>query len=169
MPHLPRHLRALRLELKMKSCFKCGESKPLTDFYKHPKMADGHLGKCKTCTKRDVREHRAANIERCRAYDRMRGLTEKRKRMASEYAKTPAGIASSRKAKDAWAARNPEKKAATTAVGNAVRDRRLFKEPCEACGNKKAQAHHDDYLKPLSVRWLCSACHSLHHRTMRGH
>lgn len=39
-----------------KSCFKCNIVKPLGEFYKHKKMGDGHLGKCKTCTKKDVDE-----------------------------------------------------------------------------------------------------------------
>ena len=36
---------------------------------------------------------------------------------------------------------------------------------CSECGQKKfVVAHHDDYSKPLVVRWLCIKCHKLHHK-----
>lgn len=45
-------------------------------------------------------------------------------------------------------------------VTSAVQAGRLTRKPCEECGAEKVDAHHDDYDKPLDVRWLCR----LHHR-----
>ena len=48
------------------------------------------------------------------------------------------------------------------AVCRALKDGRLKREPC-ACGNTRDMAHHDDYSKPLEVRWLCARCHAKEH------
>ena len=46
-----------------KICFKCGKEKPLTEFYKHKQMGDGHLNKCKECAKSDVKIKYFENTE----------------------------------------------------------------------------------------------------------
>lgn len=136
----------------MKTCFKCGESKDPEEFYRHPRMADGRLGKCKECTKKDVRENRAARREQYSEYERSRFHDPSRKEKVSGYMKR-------------HRERNPEKYAARIAVGNAVRDGRLTRLPCEECGaTDRVQAHHEDYSRPLDVRWLCFK----HHREV-GH
>lgn len=48
-------------------------------------------------------------------------------------------------------------------VGNAIKAGYLVKQPCEVCGNLEVEGHHDDYDKPLDVRWLCKAHHVEHH------
>ena len=50
-----------------KKCFKCGKVKDLTLFYKHKMMNDGHLGKCKECTKKRSSEYSKRHPEKRRA------------------------------------------------------------------------------------------------------
>lgn len=50
------------------------------------------------------------------------------------------------------------------AVSYAIKLGKIEKRPCEICGNSNSQAHHDNYNKPLEVRWLCRDCHIAWHR-----
>ena len=53
--------------------------------------------------------------------------------------------------------------AASTQVAKALKSGALVRQSCEVCGAKKVDAHHDDYSKPLDVRWLCRRHHLQHH------
>lgn len=140
----------------MKLCTSCFVEKDLeAEFYKHSAMADGYLNKCKECVKNRVTKHRDANIYRIREYDRKR-LKENPERKLQHRANTIK-----------FRTENPEKYAAQTAVGNAIRDGKLKRQTCRECG-KKAHAHHEDYSKPLDVIWLCPVHHAEIHKRKRN-
>jgi len=128
-----------------KKCINCFEWKDKDEYYKHKQMGDGRLGKCKECTKAGARQNRAKNIEHYRNYDRERG-----NRQPSGYLKE-------------YREKFPNKYNAHGIVGRAIRSGKLHKEVCESCCKKETHAHHDDYLKPLNVRWLCAAHHRRWH------
>ena len=69
-----------------------------------------------------------------------------------------------------WSIRNKLKITAHAVVKRAIA-RGLMKRPkrCSECSSSKlkVEAHHDNYRKPLSVRWLCSSCHKLFHSLRR--
>lgn len=48
-------------------------------------------------------------------------------------------------------------------VSRAVKRGDLTRLPCEVCAAPITEGHHDDYGKPLEVRWLCRAHHSQQH------
>ena len=60
--------------------------------------------------------------------------------------------------------RYPERVKARQIVADAIRAGKLKREPCEKCGGTIVHAHHDDYEKPLDVKWLCRK----HHRDEHG-
>ena len=43
-----------------------------------------------------------------------------------------------------------------------LRRGKIERQGCEVCGGS-AEMHHDDYSKPLEVRWLCRVHHLAHH------
>jgi len=175
----------------MKKCFKCGAEKPLSEFYKHPKMPDGTVNKCKECNKKDVRENRADKLEYYQEFDRNRynkeerakkcsdrvralyyeddEFRENRLRVVREWCQSNKERVNGQK-KD-WADKNPEKRKAQYASGNAIRDGILIRpESCEHCDTteRKIQGHHWSYLEEhwLAVIWLCTKCHAAEHKRL---
>lgn len=136
----------------MKHCNTCESDKDDSEFYKRKASIDGLSPKCKTCS---------------RVYDKLRDKHHHRVLARAVYAQTEQGKLASNKAKAEWAKRNPEKIKAHSKVLYHIRAGNLTPEPCEKCGDKNVHAHHDDYAKPLNVRWFCSGCHKQHHKEMK--
>ena len=133
----------------MKECRTCREEFPLSLFYKHSRMADGHLNICKECTKSRIRAHSCGNpvvIARNRARAKLPHRIEQGKRYALS--------ANGRKAK--------------TAVGNAIRDGKIAPASaceCNDCRKPAAVLHHHSYEPEhlLDVVPLCRSCHGIRH------
>jgi ribosomal protein S27AE len=92
---------------------------------------------------REYREQRKAYHAEYREKNRERLNAQKRVRAATDAAR--------------------QKHNARLRVLDAVKSGRLVRQPCETCGAEPTEAHHDDYDKPLEVRWLCSLCHGAEH------
>ena len=130
-----------------KPCSVCGEEKPLDGFQVRRASKDGRTAACRECL---------------RDRDRKRFKKEKKKRREWSrryYAGKGKDVVTA--CKQRWKERNAIKRGAHVLVCNAVRDGKIEKPSnCESCGKKdQLHGHHDDYAKPLEVRWLCPVCH----------
>lgn len=146
----------------MKACIKCGEIKPIEEFYKNIRIIGGRLNSCKKCCYAYSIVSR--NAQRRRELDRERNSKPERKKSLKESS-------SKRKVSNTekvirWNNSNPEKAKAHREVTLAIRNFRLLKRPCW-CGDIKVEAHHEDYSKPLEVIWLCVKHHKAEHNKMR--
>lgn len=157
----------------MKACNRCGDRKATTEFYRNCKASDGLTTLCKSCIKESQQQYREANAERLREYDRSRSRKPQRieaaRRRHLSAGSNPETQARRRANHKKWAAQNSQKLAAEMAAKNAVRDGKLFRQPCERCGTTKhVHAHHEDYSKPLDVMWLCPRHHGERHREINA-
>jgi hypothetical protein len=118
------------------SCFKCKRNAYMAEWY--TRNAESVRAR--------VKRYRECNIEKIREYDRGRGFRPS----------------------------SPEKIRARAAINHAIETGQIQRPAsCENCGAKHVvgadgrtliQAHHEDYSKPLAVRWLCVVCHGRVHR-----
>lgn len=158
----------------IKKCFKCGVEKPLSEFYKHKAMADGHLNKCKECTKIYTNKHRIDNIEKVRKYDRNRPNAKERVAKNSERIRRLKAennehyIKTISVPKQKWNKENRYKKNAHLKVKRNITMKDNKPCQCQLCGcnDNNLEGHHYDYSKPLDVTWLCKRCHSLAHKAI---
>lgn len=134
-------------------CGVCKEFKPYEDFYKNKRTILGITPECKKCHSAECIKTRNKDISRInnqKYMERAREKTPEKFKERERLRKRP---------KD-------EKYYTRRALNNAVKRGDIVKpEYCEECGRKvRLTAHHDDYSKPLDVKWLCYKCHGKHHR-----
>ena len=144
--------------MKSKQCFKCKQVQPISNYYRHPMMGDGHLNKCKECTKADSVSNYTKNrssknwLQKERARCRIKSHIY---RILGKAKPTSAAV------KEKWAKLNPQKVKSQAKLRLAVKRGVIIKpEKCSECGSgRRLEGHHEDYTKPLAVIWLCPDCH----------
>jgi hypothetical protein len=130
---------------KTKVCADCQAELPLSSFYMN--VRTGWVWNvCKACHKVRTYRNHAANP------DLYKGIQERHRRQQPDKY-----INYYRR----YRKRHPEEVNARTKVAWALRTGRLVRPgACSACQTaSKVEAHHDDYSKPLDIRWLCRSCH----------
>ena len=127
--------------VREKECFGCKKALPRAAFSVHRTHWSGLQHRCKECVSEYHTEYAKTPKNKIAVKMRMR-----------RYRSTEIG---KKKTKLAY-------KKSRWRIYSAVAQ--LKKEPCEICGCGGAHAHHEDYSKPLDVRWLCQAHHRAVHR-----
>jgi hypothetical protein len=64
--------------------------------------------------------------------------------------------------------KNREKIRSRKIFNNAIKYGKISRKPCEVCSSTNAEGHHDDYSKPLEVRWFCKEHHEQYHHDHPG-
>lgn len=136
-----------------------------------PKPLVCECGACNVCKSRErMRRARIENPDRVRELDRQRYYRNREKRLKAQAAWRAANPDRMNELRKADADRNPERRRVYKLVQRALKSGAIVKpDACQECGSSavKLHAHHDDYAKPLEVRWLCAGCHGRQHRGRR--
>lgn len=144
-------------------CKTCNTTKETAAFY------TSNRTRCKECIKASVTANRLEKIDYYRAFDNARANLPHRVAARKAYGRTSAYAESHTAAVKRWEAKHPERKSASTAVSNAIRDGKLIPWPIcavpECCG--KPEGHHPDYSRPLDVVWLCDQHHKEAHALVK--
>lgn len=138
----------------MKTCFKCGRTKDLSEYYAHKQMSDGHLNKCKDCTKSDAKERFMTKAEQPEWLERERERSrEKYYRLGYREKYKPAPEVK-RIVMKRYNERYPEKKAARVGLIERI---------------DGFEAHHWSYKAEhkRDVIMLKPSAHALLHRFLR--
>lgn len=63
-------------------------------------------------------------------------------------------------------AEREKRKKARSILNHYLRDKKIKRPSCEVCGSLNTEAHHDDYDRPLDVKWLCFIHHRERHKQL---
>lgn len=159
--------------MELVTCSKCKIPQPPTEFHRDKYTTSGLKSNCKECSRAASRAWARANKER--NAEKARKWREANPERVYEQTRqwhraNPKIIAESVKN---YRRKNPEKYRAHNLLQKAVQRGKIIKpRRCEDCGKlcepHELDGHHEDYNKPLVVKWLCRLCHVRQHKKQDG-
>lgn len=139
--------------IELFECSKCRKFLPKDAFYKDKLSFAGIKSQCKIC-------HRETTIK-TRDPDNARRINREYMRRARQT--NPGKYRVRERLATRQRPKNEKTKAREILNGAVVSGKIIKPTNCSQCGKlRKVTAHHDDYSKPLQVKWLCYECHSNH-------
>lgn len=142
----------------MKKCKKCDIEKNEEDFNKWYKKtgSSGYRNYCKNC------DHLLNKIFRENNKDVLK--IKRRERTGASPKRYCTDPIQQKRNEDVYRSqrRYPEKRAARLILNSYIKIGKVGKSnSCEMCLKKsRVEGHHEDYSKPLEVKWLCKRCHT---------
>ena len=137
----------IAMKEKMLACSRCGETKSINGFGKNRSRPNGLSAYCAECMRGTHRRWRQGNPDYYANYRRKYRRDNKMK-CSEAYMRNRL--------------KYPEKVRAREIVSCEIRNNRLVPQPCEMCNKTPSEGHHEDYSKPLDVKWLCREHHLEH-------
>ncbi len=160
-----------------KICLKCGEEKDSLSFSQNKRCRKDFASTCFECRAKNRKERIEKYRDKFRAATKRWAHSERGIEKTKEWKKI--NRLKCRDAEKRYNAKNPENKRRTVKkyvmihpererarlmVRGRIKNGLIKKQPCSMCGSAiRVQAHHDDYSKPLEVRWLCIYHHNVVH------
>ena len=159
----------------MKTCTKCDKSKPLSDFYKHARLAVSHRSECKACSRANNvtywrnEENKAKAKEYRKGYSKTEHGKKVLRSASLRYRHTKKGKATLARNIKKFQLNHPVQIQCMSALNYAIRSGKLQKPSslnC-SCGQPAEQYHH--YKGYAKENWFdviakCIPCHSKLHR-----
>jgi hypothetical protein len=138
----------------IKKCSKCDIEKEISQFRRDKNTKDGRRSACKDCTNifDSIYRKNMTSEQRKKSHENHR---KTHKKQIHEYLR--------KFRKD-----NPQIYRAWEQVNSAVKRGKIVREPCEICGEENSHAHHEDYLKPFEIQWLCPLHHKEKHTASKA-
>lgn len=154
---------------RRKMCRSCGESKLLTAFSPHTGpngTRDGLRSSCRECRTAYSTAYKLAHRK-----EATEGERKRRKENAEEFRASRRALYRKNRRKflaerAEWVRKNPEKARAHLLLNLAVRSGEVQKPTrCTECHDEvRINGHHEDYSRPLDVKWVCHRCHAALHK-----